>query len=146
MRAAWSLLLPLLLFPLMTGENAQAADATLALGEVSVTNSVPGVDRATVKTEAEGELRRIEARLPARAPERRVVVSVAVKASEAPFTSHVNATLRDRKTGTMLAILEGNAHVEGDASLEMRRAVVRAAMKTAVSQIPLALSDRTAGR
>ena len=39
----------------------------------------------------------------------------------------------------MLAILQGHAHSEGAANDDVRKRVLRAAMRSAVSQIPAAL-------
>jgi hypothetical protein len=59
---------------------------------------------------------------------------------QAPFACTVNALLRDAKTGTMLAVLEGRAASEGTSNAETRTRVLRAAMRSAVRQIPNALA------
>jgi hypothetical protein len=139
MQRPWSLLAPLLLAAALSGGDARAADTTLALGDVGVPPESSGVDRATLKTTAEGELRGVDAsRLRKR---RRVVVSVAViGASHEPFACTINAVLHDGKTGAMIAIIEGRARAEGDATPELRTRVLRAALRSAVSQIPTALA------
>src|SRR5687768_5103255 len=108
--------------------DAQAADASIALGEVSG-GKLPGTDAGVVKSAAEGELQRID---PQKLPRARTfVVSVAVSATtEAPVGCTINATVRDGRTGTMLAILEGRALAEGRADGETRAAVTRAAVKS----------------
>lgn len=120
------------------GEPAAAADARIAIGEVTVPAATPGVDSATVKSAAEGEIKGIDA---ARVP-RPIVVSLAVVRSSTvgPVAVSVNATLRDGRTGNMIAVVEGRARSEGGGSAELRRAVLRAAVRSAVRQIPLALS------
>lgn len=120
--------------------DADAADASIALGEVSG-GRLPGTEAVVVKSAAEGELQRID---PQKLPRSRaLVVSVAVAATtEAPASCTVNATVRDGRTGTMLAILEGRARTEGRADDETRAAVTRAAVKSAVSRIPEALPKR----
>ena len=99
-----------------------------------------GVDRAALKTAAEGELRGVDASKLRARKKRDVVVSVAVVGSTpSPFACTVNALLYDAKTGTMLAIIQGHAHSEGAANDEVRKRVLRAAVRSAVSQIPDAL-------
>jgi hypothetical protein len=119
--------------------DASAAETSIALGEVAVPPVSSGVDRAALKSAAEGELLVVDAsRL---RKKRTVVVSVAViGASHSPFACTVNALLRDAKTGNMLAIIEGRAKAEGDANPELRKQVLRAAVRSAVSQIPAALA------
>ena len=135
----WAVLAPLLLALALFAGDASAGDTSLALGEVAVPPVSSGVDRATLKTAAEGELRGVDtSRLRKR---RDVVVSVAIVGSApSPFACTVNALLRDAKTGTMLAIIEGRAHAEGDANPELRKQVLRAALRSAVRQIPEALA------
>lgn len=120
--------------------EADAADASIAIGEVSG-GRLPGTDAVVVKNAAEGEIRRID---PAKLPRARaLVVSLAVaQATDAPVACTINAMVRDGRTGTMLAILEGRARAEGKPDDEMRAAVVRAAVKSAVSKIPEALPKR----
>ena len=72
---------------------------------------------------------------------RNVLVSVAIIGSaQAPLAFTVNALLRDAKTGTMLAILEGRARAAGQPNADVRRQVLRAALHGAVRQIPDALA------
>jgi hypothetical protein len=117
--------------------TAGAGDDRIALGEVSVATPAPGLDDATVKTTAEHEIKSVDVRK----VKRRVVVSVAVHGSDAPIALTVNATLRDRKSGNMLAVIEGRARADGEGSARVRRAVLRAAVRSAVRQIPEALSE-----
>lgn len=134
-----ALLAPLLLAAALSAGHASAADTSIALGEVTAPPAGSGVDRAALKTAAEGELRIVDSsRLRKR---RTVVVSMAVIGSQqSPFACTVNALLRDAKTGTMLAIIEGRARSEGDPNPEVRKQVLRAAVRSAVSQIPDALA------
>lgn len=118
---------------------ASAADASrIAVGEVSVTRRAP-LDVDAVRTTAEGEIRRIDvSRMPGA---RRFVVSLAVASDDASVCT-VNATLRDRHTGTMIAVLEGRARTAGQANREDRAELVRVAVRSAVRQIPEALPKR----
>lgn len=139
MARPWLLLAPLLLATALSAGDASAADTSFALGEVAVPPASSGVDRAALKAAAEGELLGVDAsRL---RKKRTVVVSVAIiGASQSPFGCTVNALLRDAKSGNMLAITEGRAKAEGDANPELRKQVLRAAVRSAVSQIPAALA------
>ena len=42
-------------------------------------------------------------------------------AFEAPYGCTVNAVLRDAKTGTMLAVIEGSARAEGNTTTDLVR-------------------------
>jgi len=135
------LVAPLLLAVALSAGDASAADTSIALGEVAVPPASSGVDRAALKTAAEGELRGVDASKLRARKRRDVVVSVAVVGSTpSPFACTINALLYDAKTGTMLAIIQGHAHSEGAANDEVRKRVLRAAMRSAVSQIPDALA------
>lgn len=135
----WVSLTPFILAAAVFAGDAGAAETSIALGEVAVPPESSGVDRAALKSAAEGELLGVDAsRLRKR---RTVLVSVAViGSSPSPFACTVNALLRDAKTGTMLAIIEGRARAQGDANPEMRNQVLRAAVRSALRQIPDALA------
>ena len=134
-----SLLAPIALAAALSVSGDASAETSLALGEVAIPPLSSGVEQSALKSAAEGELRGVDAsRL---RKHRKVVVSVAVVGSSpSPFACTVSALLRDAKTGTMLAIIEGHAHAEGDANAELRNRVLRAAVRIAVSQIPEALA------
>lgn len=135
------LIAPALFTLALSAGDASAADMSIALGEVAVPPASSGVDRAALKTAAEGELRGVDASKLRPRKKRDVVVSVAVVGSTpSPYACTINALLYDAKTGTMLAIIQGQAHSEGAANDEVRTRVLRAAMRNAVSQIPAALA------
>lgn len=138
----WLLLAPMLLAAAISAGDANAADTSIVLGDVAVPPVSSGVDRAALKNAAEGELSGVDpAKLRMLRKKRAVLVSVAViGAQQSPFACTVNAMLHDAKTGTMLAIIEGRAKAEGDANAELRKQVLRAAVHSAVSQIPAALA------
>lgn len=141
---AWQLLGPLVLAGAFAARDASSAQDEISLGEVSVpeAGTPPGVDRATLKTAAEGEIRSIDTKT--LRGKKRVVVSVAVSQTvDRPAVAvSVNAMLRDKRSGNMLAIIQGRARAEGGANAELRKAVLRAAVKSAVSQIPQALAQQ----
>ena len=135
------MLAPLLLATALCAGDARAADTSIALGEVAVPPVSSGVDRGALKSAAEGELRGVDASKLRPHKKRSVVVSMAITDStQSPFGCTVNALLRDAKTGNMLAIIEGRARSEGAANAEVRSRVLRAAVRSAVSQIPDALA------
>jgi len=138
----WLTLAPLLLATALSAGDASAAETSIELGEVAVPPASSGVDHAALKTAAEGELRGVDAKkLRVLRKKRAVLVSMAIIGSTpSPFACSVNAVLRDARTGTMLAVIEGRARSEGDASPEVRTRVLRAAVHNAVSQIPEALA------
>jgi hypothetical protein len=120
-----------------------AADASAVSAEqIEVSEVAPpppssGVDRVSLKNAAEGEIRQLAA---PRTKPRKVLVSLAVTgASDVPVACTVNATLRDAQTGTMIAVIEGNARAEGAGSVELKKQVARAAVRSAVRQFPDAL-------
>jgi hypothetical protein len=114
-----------------------ASESEIALSEVAPPPANAGVDQATLKTAAEGEIKRIDG---SKAKGRRVLVSVALLSrDDAPVSFSVNATLRDAKSGAMIAITEGRARAEGNATSDLKREVARAALHSAVRQIPAAL-------
>lgn len=123
---------------LSTGD-AQAGDTSLSLGEIAPPPVAMEVDMPAFKSAAEAEVRGVD--VSKLRKHRKVLVSIAViGAAGAPFGCTVNALLRDAKTGTMLAILEGKANVEGSANAETRKQVLRAALRSAVTKIPEALA------
>ena len=119
-------------------EGARAAsDSEIALSEVAPPPPNSGVDQAALKTAAEGEIKKIDG---SRTRGRKVLVSVAlVPRDDAPVSFTCNATLRDAKSGAMIAIIEGRARAEGNATADLKNQVVRAALHSAVRRIPDAL-------
>lgn len=142
MAKPWPLLVPMLLAAALSAGDASAAETSIALGEVAVPPASSGVDRAALRTAAESELSGVDpVKLRQLRKKRSVLVSVAViGAEQSPFACTINAMLRDAKTGTMLAIIEGRAKAEGFANPELRKQVLRAAVRSAMNQIPDALA------
>jgi len=136
-------LLPALLLALgsVTGESSAATETEIALSEVAPPPPSSGIDHATLKTAAEGEIKRIDG---SKAKGRRVLVSVAlVKSDDAPVSATVNATLREARSGTIFAIVEGRARAEGSAATtDLKKQVAHAAVRSAVRQIPQALGGK----
>ena len=113
--------------------DARAADDRIAIGELT---AAPGVEYAALADAAKLELGALDSSH----VKRRVVVSLAVVRNEdAPVSVLIDAMVRDRKTGTMLAAIRGRAHApDAGSSLETRKAVLRAAVRCALSQVPAA--------
>lgn len=123
---------------IVAASDARAStDEPIAVGEIAAPPPSLGVDRGALRTAAEGEIRRLDA---SRLPPRRIVVSLAItSASEAPVACTIDAMLRDGKTGVMIAIIQGRARAEGEGSASLKQEVARAAVRSAVRQIPAAL-------
>lgn len=140
MRKLWSQL-AVVVVAMAVAVSAHAAELSFALGEVAAPPEVSGIDQATLKTTAQRELETVDtSRVKAR-KRRPVVVSVAItSATDASKACTVNALLRDAKSGAMIAILQGRASSQGEGTPDLRKAVLRAAMRSAVTQIPDALS------
>lgn len=143
MRHAWSL--PALLTFLMAmtfAVGAQAAELSFALGEVAAPPAASGIDQATLTTTAQRELETVDTSRVKTKKRRPMVVSIAItSATDASKACTVNAMLRDAKSGVMIAVLQGRASTSGEgATSDLRKAVLRAAMRSAVTQIPDALA------
>lgn len=120
--------------------EARADSAPVRLGELSVPAEA-GVSGELVREAVGLELGRLDAAALGRA-RRPLVLSVAVRLEGS--TCKVNATLRDARRGTMLAILEGSASAAAGRAPapNVRDAIVRVAVRGAVSQIPDAIRGR----
>jgi hypothetical protein len=118
---------------------SEASEAPIAIGEVSTLSVPSDVDIASIRDAAAAEVGLIDtAKLPAR---KRVVISLAVRpaVSEQIVACSVSATIRDARTGVMIAIIESGAHAEGPASMELQQQVTQAAVRRAVRRVPRAL-------
>jgi hypothetical protein len=122
--------------------DAHAADAPIATVEVEPPPPSSGIDVSAIRDAAEGAIRQLD-RSSIR-DRRRVVVSIALTraATEGPVVCTVNATLRDARTGTMIAVIEAGARAEGPASVEVRKQVAQGAVRSAVRRIPSALGGK----
>jgi hypothetical protein len=122
--------------------RADAGDSAITVAEVSPPPPSFGIDAAMLRAAAEGEIRQIDvSRLPKHRP---VLVAFALTRAvvQGPIDCTVNAMVRDAKTGTMIAIIEGGAHADGPPSAELRKQVAHAAVRNAVRRIPLALGAK----
>jgi hypothetical protein len=117
---------------------ASSSTANVAVGEILEPPESFSVDVVGLRNAAEGEIRDMgDKAFPARRP---VVVSLALtRTAIDPVACTVNATLRDAKSGAMIAIIEALAHSNAPASSEVRTEVAHAAVRSAVRKIPNAL-------
>jgi hypothetical protein len=122
----------------LVGHEARATDATISLGEVATPPASFGVDAGALHESAVGAIKQLDvSRLRRRAS---VVVSLAVtRAAVDPVDCTVNATVRDTRTGAMIAIIEASAQAAGPVSPAVRKQVADAAVRRAISRIPSAL-------
>lgn len=134
----------LLLGASLVANRANAVEAApIAVGEIAPPSADTGMDAAGIRDAAEGEIRQIDpAAMPSRG--RRFVVSLSLMraAVDGPVRCKAAAMVRDAKTGTMIAIIEGLAHADGPASAEVRRQVAESAVRSAVRRIPAAIAAR----
>jgi hypothetical protein len=133
---------------LMVGDARAAGEPRIGIGEVTGPASPGDVDvgmlRAMV-TEAVGTLD--ERTLPRGSA---AVLSVSVvrlesrAASPAEVTCLVSATLRDRKGGSVFAVLEGSARGQDEPRRlpGLQRAILRAAVGSAIARVPEAMRRR----
>ena len=124
---------------LLGAPAAEASEAPIAIGEVSTPTVPSDVDIALIRDAAAAEVGLLDtAKLPAR---KRVVISLAVRpaVSEQVVGCSVSATIRDARTGVMIAVIESGAHAEGPTSMELQRQVTQAAVRRAVRRVPSAL-------
>ena len=119
--------------------TATEPPAPIAVGEIAES---AGIDSAAVRATAEGELAEIDvSKLPAK---RRVIVSLSVARSAVGdgVACHVNAMLRDAKSGAMIAIIETGAQAQGSTSDDVAKRVAHAAVRNAMRRIPTALGTK----
>jgi hypothetical protein len=137
------LLLPLIAAAtIATSDAATAGEAEqIAVGDVVVPTPAPGLDPQTLKSAAASEIEQIDPKL-LHSKKRYVVSLTVIRASDGPVSCEVTAILAEKKSGSMLAILQGRARAEGGGNPELRRAVLRAAVRTAVRQIPEAINAK----
>lgn len=118
-----------------------ATPSQIAVADVATPPPDSGLDRAALKRAAEGEIRTLAT---PNTKGRRVLVSVALlDDAKGPNAYRVNATLREARTGRMIAIVEGHAHAESETapSPALKAQVARAALRSAVRRIPDALAQ-----
>ena len=128
--------------------DAGAAEPALGIGEVSVaaTPATGEVDDATLRAIVEEAVGAIDAsRLPRG---RAVVLSVSLvrlesRAEPLEVSCLVSATLRDRR-GAVFAVLQGSARGQDQPHrrLSLQRAIVRAAVTSALARVPEAMRSR----
>ena len=130
-------------------QEGHAAEAPVEVGEVTTEPAGGGgVDTPALRAMVTQALRTIDgSRLPRGS---RAVLSVALVRmdsrveSSAAVSCAVSATLRDRRGGTVFALLEGSASGEDQPPRlhALERATVRAAVGSAVARVPEAMLAR----
>jgi len=137
MLKAWTLCLPLLLAGSVCARDAGAGDGAIAVGEIASPPIGAGIDSAALRASAEEAIHHIDV---SKLPAKRFVVSLAVThVTDEPIGCTVSATLRDGKSGTLTAIMEGRAAVDGRGNADLKERVAHAAVASAMRQIPTAL-------
>jgi hypothetical protein len=124
---------------LVGGASSAEGQHPAAVVEVtSPSDSDVGADPVALRTAAESEVRRTAASFVGL--RRPLVISLAVSQTGAsPIVCNVNATVRDARTGAMIAVVETDARSDGPGSSEQRRQIAYAAVRNAVRRVPQAL-------
>lgn len=119
-----------------TRAATSAATVTAAI-EIAPPPAAYGTDVDALREVASAELRAAQA--PA-GVKRRVVVSLAVAApaTDEPNECAVDATLRDERTGAVLAVVDATMRATGPLSREARRALAHAAVRSAARKVTTA--------
>jgi hypothetical protein len=99
-----------------------------------------GTDAAGLRTVVQDEMKKAKA-LPRN--QKRVVISLSLKETKStPVACSVNATIRDARTGAVLAIIETGAHASGPVSPELKKELAYTVVRDAVRRVPTALGAR----
>lgn len=116
---------------------AETNAATPAAIEIAPPPAVYGTDANALRAIAAAELGPANA---ASGTSRRVVVSLAVATpkSAEPDECQVDATLRDERTGAVLAVIDATARATGPLSRAERRALAHAAVRSAARRVTAA--------
>jgi len=133
---------------LLAADAHAAGEPTIGIGEVTAEASSRDVDVGVLRamvTEAVGTLD--ASTLPRGSA---AVLSVSVVrlesrvASPAEVTCLVSATLRDRKGGSVFAVVEGSARGQDEPKRlpTLERAILRAAVGSAIARVPEAMRRR----
>jgi hypothetical protein len=133
---------------LVAADARATGEPPIGVGEVSAEASSRDVDMGVLRamvTEAVGTLD--ASTLPRGSA---AVLSVSVVrleshvASPSEVTCLVSATLRDRKRGTVFAVVEGSARGQDEARRlpALERAILRAAVGSAIARVPEAMRRR----
>src|SRR5690242_11153385 len=127
---------------LLVAGDADAGNTSACVVEIAPPPPGFGADPAMLKNAAESEVQKgVQASL--LRSNRRVVISVAVlRTAPAPVVCSVNATVRDAKTGAMLAVISTDARAAGPVSVEQRKELAYAAVRSAVRSVPRALENK----
>lgn len=108
-----------------------SAAATASKIEVAPPPDVYATDVNALRAVAAAELRTTDGST------RKVIVSLAVAtpATTEPVDCEVDATLRDERTGAVLAVIAATAHATGPLSRDERRALAHAAVRSTARRI-----------
>lgn len=119
---------------LLIAGASNAAEAERAAVEIAPPPAVYGTDAASLHAIATGELRDLDMR-------RAVVVSVALAEPKGdPIVVGVDTTVRESKTGKVLAVIETETRATGPMSAAQTTAMAQTAVKLAVRRVPSALT------
>jgi hypothetical protein len=122
-----------LLHALFILASKAAGNDAITIASIAEPPAIAGVDGSSLRSAAEDGLRT----MPASQLKRPVTVTLAVvSTSSTPAACKVNATVLDRRTGTILGIAAGYAVASENASGDPRVTVARTAVHNALQRIP----------
>lgn len=117
------------------GATSQAATTSTAI-EIAPPPAAYATDASALRAIAAAELGHATSEV-ATNGKRRVVVSLAVAtpATDEPTECAVDATLRDAKTGAVIAVIDATTRMTGPLSREDRRALAHTAVRNAARRV-----------
>ena len=118
-------------------DDARAAEPTVI--EIAPPPAAYATDATALRAAAAGEIKKLNTTL--MRGRRRVVVSLSLAppASE-PIVCNVNATVRDAKTGTLIAVIQSATRAGGPVTAAQRKELAYSAVRSAVRRVPTALA------
>ena len=131
----------------LASPDARPAQPAIGIGEVSIVEPTGEIDDATLRAMVVDAVGSLDAVALPRG--RSAVLSVSLVRLDAhadplEVTCIVSATLRDRQRGAVFAVLQGSARGQDEPRRRrsLERAILRAAMGSAISRVPEAMRSR----
>lgn len=131
----------------LAAPEARTAQPAIGIGEVSIVEPTAEIDDGTLRTIVEDAVGSLDAVALPRG--RAAVLSVSLvrldtHSDPLEVTCLVSATLRDRQRGAVFAVLQGSARGQDEPRRRrsLERAILRAAVGSAISRVPEAMRSR----
>jgi hypothetical protein len=131
----------------LASPDARPSQPAIGIGEVSIVEPTGDIDDGTLRAMVEEAVGSLDAVALPRG--RAAVLSVSLVRLDAhadplEVTCVVSATLRDRQRGAVFAVLQGSARGRDEPRRRrsLERAILRAAVGSAISRVPEAMRSR----